>query len=75
MGAKEFVDEKIASAPVVVFSKTTCGFCDATKRLLAMLGVEVVVIELNLLDNCGELQDYLLKITGARSVGGGKACE
>ncbi|CAN1334858.1 GRXC1 [Linum perenne] len=39
--------EIAASAPVVVFSKTYCGFCTRVKQLLIQLGAAFKVIELD----------------------------
>lgn len=68
MGVKEFVDSKISSAPVVVFSKSYCPFCKRTKQLFAQLGVDIVVIEMEDRGDCDEMQDYLKEKTGGRSV-------
>merc|ERR1712157_160751 len=42
----EFVKEEIASGDVVVFSKSFCPFCKATKALFADNNIEAKIIEL-----------------------------
>ena len=68
MSAKEFVDAKIKTGPVVVFSKTYCPYCHSTKKLFKDLGVAIIVVELDERDDGAAIQDYLQKLTGGRSV-------
>jgi glutaredoxin 3 len=66
-----FIETEIAAHPVVVFSKTWCGYCSATKRLLALNYTEthVQVHELDTMGPSGEaIQQALLKKTGQRTV-------
>ena len=66
---EEFVKAEIASADVVVFSKTFCPFCRKTKKVFdAMEGVDVKYIELNEMDDGNEIQDSLLELSGQRTV-------
>ena len=66
---EEFVKAEIASADVVVFSKTFCPFCRKTKKVFdAMEGVDVKYIELNEMDDGNEIQDALLELSGQRTV-------
>ena len=59
----------LAYLQVVVYSKTTCPFCERTKSLFETLeGVSVKTIELDLLDEGGALQLALLEKTGQRTV-------
>ncbi|CAN1179680.1 GRXC1 [Linum perenne] len=60
--------EIAASAPVVVFSKTYCGFCTRVKQLLIQLGAAFKVIELDKESDGDEIQGALLKWTGQRTV-------
>jgi glutaredoxin 3 len=54
---------------VVVFSKTYCPYCTATKALFDSLGVKYAVHELDKMGDDGpELQTALLKMTGQRTV-------
>ena len=72
--AKTLVDTKIAGKKVVVFSKTTCGFCMTTKSLLKQYKLsadELEIIEINEAPynaNMNAIQDYLRSLTGARTV-------
>jgi len=71
--AKAFVDSKISGKKVVVFSKTTCPFCDKVKKLFKgseynLGGEDYEVVELDKQSEMSAIQDYLLKLTGARSV-------
>ncbi|XAR72613.1 Thioredoxin-disulfide reductase [Bertholletia excelsa] len=62
--AKEIVN----STPVVVFSKTTCGYCTTVKQLLSQLGASYKVIELNCESDGSAMQSGLAKWTGQRTV-------
>jgi glutaredoxin 3 len=53
---------------VVVFSKTYCPYCTATKQLFSGMNIDAKVIELDKLDNGSEIQSALLDITGQRTV-------
>lgn len=72
MGAKErakaFVDEKIASDKVVVFSKSYCPYCTMAKQALNETGVKFTVLEIEDMDDVDAIQDYLKSITKIRSV-------
>ncbi|KIK97721.1 hypothetical protein PAXRUDRAFT_824641 [Paxillus rubicundulus Ve08.2h10] len=67
---QEFVDDKIKSHKIVVFSKTHCPYCKATKNYFASNypAETVEVVELDTRDDGSHIQDYLSQITGARSV-------
>ncbi|KAL7432004.1 hypothetical protein ACHAXH_002127 [Discostella pseudostelligera] len=64
----EFAKSEIASSDVVVFSKTYCPYCTATKQLFSGMNIDAKVIELDKLDNGSEIQSALLDITGQRTV-------
>jgi len=74
MGAKDLIQQKIASKKVMVFSKTYCPFCtmakDAIKKYIGKILNEsdYEVLEMENRDDCAALQDELLNMTGARSV-------
>lgn len=53
---------------VVVFSKTYCPYCTATKQLLSGMNIDAKIVELDKLDNGSEIQSALLDITGQRTV-------
>jgi glutaredoxin 3 len=72
VNAMKFVDTEIASHPVVVFSKTYCGYCSATKKLLAVnyAATPVQVHELDTMSSSAgdAIQQALLDKTGQRTV-------
>jgi glutaredoxin 3 len=68
--AKAVVDEAIRANPVMVFSKSYCPYCTRAKRALESVlpREKITVMELDQRPDCGDIQDYLLSITGGRSV-------
>jgi glutaredoxin 3 len=64
----DFAKSEIASADVVVFSKSFCPFCTKTKSLMEELKIEAKVIELDEVDNGAAIQDALKEISGQRTV-------
>ncbi|KAI3997668.1 hypothetical protein MKX01_040641 [Papaver californicum] len=60
--------EIVSSTPVVVFSKTYCGFCTSVKKLFTQLGTAFKVIELNQESDGDDIQAALLEWTGQRTV-------
>ncbi|KAH9518335.1 hypothetical protein Btru_016447 [Bulinus truncatus] len=68
------VDSKIAGKKVMVFSKEGCPYCTKAKNTFSKyLGnllkeSDYEVLEIDGLSNCSAIQDYLQKLTGARSV-------
>lgn len=65
----EFVKSEIEANDVVVFSKSYCPFCKATKELFDGMGVDYKVHELDQMGDDGpELQMALFKMTGQKSV-------
>ena len=69
-GAKEIVDKAIAENRVMVFSKSYCPFCIKAKRAMESVFPrdKIGVMELEQRSDCAAIQDYLLSITGGRSV-------
>ena len=65
---QEVLDIHINSSQVVVFSKTTCGFCTRAKEAIRKLNIESLVIELDNHKNGKELQEVLYKRTGRLTV-------
>lgn len=63
-----FVEAALKSAPLVVFSKTTCGFCARVKSVLREYTDSGVYFEVNQRADMNECQDTLLELTGGRSV-------
>ncbi|CAN6235574.1 unnamed protein product [Urochloa humidicola] len=62
------VQEIVASAPVVVFSKSYCPFCVRVKKLFEKLGATFKAIELDVESDGAALQDALKEWTGQRTV-------
>ncbi|GAA6039451.1 hypothetical protein JCM8097_009553 [Rhodosporidiobolus ruineniae] len=69
MSAKQIVEQKIEEGGrIVVFSKSYCPYCNATKKLLKDLGEDFDVYELDQLDDGSDWQAYLADKTGQRTV-------
>ncbi|KAJ7599460.1 thioredoxin-like protein [Mycena floridula] len=70
MLARETVESTIQAHHIAVFSKTYCGFCRRTKKLLQEKypDADVSVIELDKRDDGGALQRYLEEKTGQWTV-------
>jgi len=63
------IQHLIDNNKVVVFSKSYCPFCTATKNLFEALNIDVEVLELDQMGNEGvELQAALFEKTSQRSV-------
>ena len=65
---QEVLDIHINSSQLVIFSKTTCGYCTRAKEAIRKLNIEPLVIELDNHHNGKELQKVLYKITGRITV-------
>ncbi|KAB5525002.1 hypothetical protein DKX38_022751 [Salix brachista] len=61
-------NEIASSAPVVVFSKTYCGYCNRVKNLLTQVGATYKVIELDELSDGSQIQSALTHWTGLGTV-------
>ncbi|KAH8692759.1 putative glutaredoxin Grx1 [Talaromyces proteolyticus] len=66
--AKVKAQEIIADNNVVVFSKSYCPYCKATKSLLTEFGAPYYVLELDQIQDGSAIQDALEEITNQRSV-------
>jgi glutaredoxin 3 len=71
--AKEYVQKKITTHKVVVFSKTYCPYCIKAKKALGTIlkPDQMEVIELDQISGsptCIQIQDALNEATGGRSV-------
>ncbi|KAI5792458.1 thioredoxin-like protein [Peziza echinospora] len=66
--AKTKVQKLIDENAVVVFSKSYCPYCKASKATLTELGVKFVALELDQLDDGSDLQDALESISSQRTV-------
>ncbi|BCS27381.1 glutaredoxin [Aspergillus puulaauensis] len=62
--AQNIIDEN----GVVVFSKSYCPYCKASKSLLSELGAKYYTLELDQTDDGSDIQDALQEISGQRTV-------
>jgi glutaredoxin 3 len=65
---ESLIQSEIDGNKVVVFSKTYCPYCTATKALFRDLGVEAKVVELDQRPDGSDIQAALLRMTGQRTV-------
>jgi len=65
---QEILDILINSSHLVIFSKTSCGFCTRTKEEIRKLNIEPHIIELDHHNNGKELQEALYNRTGRLTV-------
>jgi len=65
---QELIDIHLHSSQLVIFSKTSCGFCTRAKEAIRKLNIEPLVIELDNHNDCKELQETLFNITGSNTV-------
>ncbi|KAG5417988.1 hypothetical protein I9W82_004316 [Candida metapsilosis] len=65
---KKSVESTIESSKILVYSKTYCPYCTATKDLLNKYGVDYKLIELNTTSDGGDVQRALHEISGQRTV-------
>lgn len=64
-----FVDDAIKSHAVTVFSKSSCPYCVKAKSVLSKYQLsDVYIVELDGRSDGASIQDYLLKLTGGRTV-------
>merc|ERR1712110_333820 len=68
MGTIKILTEFISSNKIAMISKSYCPFCDMAKTALKSVDAEYAVMEIEDLPECQEIQDHLLKLTGARTV-------
>ncbi|KAJ0408049.1 hypothetical protein ATCC90586_003684 [Pythium insidiosum] len=66
--AKEIVQQTVAANAVVVYSKTYCPYCTATKQLLRELGAKFALVELDSINDGDDQQSAIQQITGQRTV-------
>ena len=65
---QELLDIHINSSRLVIFSKTTCGYCTQAKQEIRKLNILPLVIELDHHNDGKELQEVLYKRTGRLTV-------
>lgn len=61
----------LSMAPVVMFSKTYCGYSKALKNLLSLeyeITPSPTIVELDIHKNGRELQDYIAEVSGRKTV-------
>jgi len=70
--AKELVEKAIDENFIAFFSKSTCGYCRRAKGVIRDLnigeGKTVKIYELDQREDGNDIQDYLYKKTGQRTV-------
>ncbi|PWY76312.1 putative glutaredoxin [Aspergillus heteromorphus CBS 117.55] len=66
--AKTKAQTLISENGVVVFSKSYCPYCKASKQLLNDLGAQYTALELDQLDDGTEIQNALYEISQQRTV-------
>ncbi|XP_062991090.1 glutaredoxin 2 isoform X1 [Elgaria multicarinata webbii] len=62
------IKETISDHCVVIFSKTTCSYCNMAKKLFQDMNVNYTAIELDMYENGSQFQDILHEMTGGRTV-------
>eukprot|EP00531_Pseudo-nitzschia_arenysensis_P003257 CAMPEP_0116135402 /NCGR_PEP_ID=MMETSP0329-20121206/11169_1 /TAXON_ID=697910 /ORGANISM="Pseudo-nitzschia arenysensis, Strain B593" /LENGTH=101 /DNA_ID=CAMNT_0003630195 /DNA_START=110 /DNA_END=415 /DNA_ORIENTATION=+ len=68
---KDFINSEISANTIVVFSKTYCPYCKATKSLFSkpeFSGINVVTHELDKRSDGSDIQASLLDMSGQRTV-------
>ncbi|XP_028261355.1 glutaredoxin-1 [Parambassis ranga] len=69
--AEQFVKDKIKGDKVVLFIKPTCTYCVLAQEILAKYKIKAECLEkvdISDMGNMSDIQDCLLKKTGARTV-------
>ncbi|KAL4584924.1 hypothetical protein LXL04_009535 [Taraxacum kok-saghyz] len=62
------VKEIVSSNPVVLFSKTYCGYCQRVKKLFTELNASYKLLELDEESDGGAIQSALAELTGQTTV-------
>mmetsp|Transcript_5480 Transcript_5480/g.7406 ORF Transcript_5480/g.7406 Transcript_5480/m.7406 type:complete len:186 (-) Transcript_5480:206-763(-) len=65
---QDTVAQKNAENAVMIYSKTYCPYCSQVKSMFKDLGVPATVVELDQMQEEGEIQGALLDLTGQRTV-------
>ena len=68
---KSRIDQLIKNHIVFVISKRTCPFCHTAKNILNkydILPEQKLVLEIDGDKDCADIQDYMLQLTGGRTV-------
>eukprot|EP00986_Skeletonema_menzelii_P005019 scaffold1766_cov142-Skeletonema_menzelii.AAC.1 len=64
----DYIESMIATQEVLMFSKSYCPYCRATKALFRDMGVQPTVIELDEMENGSLVQDILSQMTAQDTV-------
>ncbi|KAG5186638.1 thioredoxin-like protein [Tribonema minus] len=62
------IKAKVASTPVVIYSKSYCPYCAKAKRALQAIKAHFEAIELDQVSNGAEIQQALKGVTGSSTV-------
>uniref|UniRef100_A0A1I8HKS4 Glutaredoxin-2, mitochondrial n=2 Tax=Macrostomum lignano TaxID=282301 RepID=A0A1I8HKS4_9PLAT len=65
---RNWIEEKIASNKVMMFSKSSCPFCTMAKKALDSCGIAYTVEEIEKRKDCSNIQDTLCSMTKSRTV-------
>ena len=65
---KSIINGYLDSAPVVIFSKSTCPFCTRAKALFRKMKVNFTILELNEMKNGKDIQTTLRRMTNQSTV-------
>ncbi|KAI8968094.1 glutaredoxin [Trametes punicea] len=70
MAVKDLVEKTISENKIAIFSKSYCPYCRRAKALLTSKfpNVSTKILELDEIDEGGEIQVYLQEKTGQRTV-------
>ena len=62
------IDNFIKNNKVAIISKSYCPYCTTAKKAFDSIGQKYEVLEIEDREDCQAIQDYMMKVTGARSV-------
>lgn len=65
---KQKVEQLIKEKPIFIASKSYCPYCTKTKNTVSSITKEAYILELNEIPDGQEIQDFLLELTGQRTV-------
>merc|ERR1711879_300457 len=62
------IDNFIKNNKVAIISKSYCPYCTTAKKAFDSIDQKYEVLEIEDREDCHAIQDYMMKLTGARSV-------
>ena len=62
------IDSFIKNNKVAIISKSYCPYCTTAKKAFDSIDQKYEVLEIEDREDCQAIQDYMMKLTGARSV-------